>query len=1487
MNNIGKNPWLGLNAYSEGSILYGRDNDTINLTQLVVYNSDAVLYGKSGIGKSSLLNAKLLPIIRHKGIIPLSVRLDHSANAQPYVLQIFNAIKESGITIKNVAKSISKIPLLWELFHCNIFLIEDKSVPLLIIFDQFEEIFTLQQNSKIRQEFFNEMADLINDVKPRAITKANDIAETITENEQNKNFEDFIDLDLNVPEEYRTEYVNDNDIHLLFSLREDFLSEFEYYTLVIPSLKQHRYGLRPINDKEACEIITIPGKDVLPLDEKERNELVVKIIESSKDGDLKQINTLILSLTCYLLYQKAQKRPDGRLSMEDFRQIGSNLLLDFYESLKLQPKARQVLEERLIDSNGRRNTANIEEIQDILPSWKELTDGDKRILQINSNNRIELVHDLLAQAIYSTHQRRQKRNKSRILKFYLLAIVILIFFIGLLGSVFTLSKNSTNTITQSKIVLNPDKQLQIPKGYYRTSKNTINDPYIETIVFEGGSIDIEHCYNLKRIEVTGNTTRIFIQNCPQLQHIEFRDSIIVGSLTLTECPNLKCLFLPEEINQIQSDQDLVIVPTLGSNNYKFKNGVLWDMIHSRIIYIHKDKLINALKNDKKIEFPFELYDRDSIKYSYNQWLYNEKQSEIDTQGCFVLKNDPQYIMGYSQPSKNLNLSDKMVANGTFENCKTLESVTINSKTSLTNHIFSGCTNLKKIKIKQDSTIKLTHIKNLLICLQELKQPIVYEITGKGPLAKTNEGIITYDSIPVLISAESPKAYDMKIKNDTTYLCTRGWFLSMNFTNNHDKVLSVNSAGQFNRTDLLQIPNLNQLYCKINPHYVNWFGGYYLDDSFIDGDLTANTKNQLYIFCKNLTAKQRTWYASSANMDFFDLAYSTKKDITLIVPYGKLKDFLYSDNASFIGFKEIKEASLGLTIWKNVQQTFNNVRFFLINTPFALFLLILGIIIVLSLFWYLNIKQINSNRISDHAVSKGFAEALAMVALAFLSWIATYWFCWFWILNTPENSIHAISICTTSGVVIALLVLFFMYKNVLYQLKHLRFRQVKTHIKVFLRQYKKSINRTLLASAVLIIVITVIVHVIYKRNAQISKANELLTLVNEEFRSYSNNKKKAALYALYKYLEAHKIPTKSIADSMYSLLHTQSHNLELDKDLINLEYPFGYTNYFSMALNPSGKLLSSIPYTLKIQVWNTKNKQLHNTINIHENKLISGSVGPIKWINDTIFITSYNHRLYYCTINNSLEINSTINIRSTVFEVMGNNLYYSIPGYQSKYLYVMSLQDKKFTNIDTIHIHNNRINDIHSYKGCIVTCSNDGTLKMYNPQTGGKSLLYKTNTSIRNLVVGAHDSMIAFNTSDSTYLIKESHHTKKIISQKKEDIDEICCIAPNGNWLITRKNKTAIAIDNSLSPQGGNIIAKDINPNKPIYLNPDGDKLYMFDNANCICIKNMNVPTIKTDSRNGLLQKILLNFIHEDFHLSNEDLIKYSPYIGLHDTISKK
>ena len=72
----------------------------------------------------------------------------------------------------------------------------------------------------------------------------------------------------------------DNCVHFLFALREDYLSDFEFYTQNIPALKHHRYSFRPIEENQALEIIMNPQKGLVS--ESVAKQIVAKIRKTSE-----------------------------------------------------------------------------------------------------------------------------------------------------------------------------------------------------------------------------------------------------------------------------------------------------------------------------------------------------------------------------------------------------------------------------------------------------------------------------------------------------------------------------------------------------------------------------------------------------------------------------------------------------------------------------------------------------------------------------------------------------------------------------------------------------------------------------------------------------------------------------------------------------------------------------------------------------------------------------------------------------------------------------------------------------------------------------------------------------------------------------------------------------------------------------------------------------------------------------------------------------
>ena len=102
-----RNPWIGLASYDEkkiadGYAFCGRSTATHELFSLVDNNLFVTMYGKSGIGKSSLLQAGLFPKLRRNCYFPVYIRLGKDLTGTPYSETVINTIcaeikKLSGI----------------------------------------------------------------------------------------------------------------------------------------------------------------------------------------------------------------------------------------------------------------------------------------------------------------------------------------------------------------------------------------------------------------------------------------------------------------------------------------------------------------------------------------------------------------------------------------------------------------------------------------------------------------------------------------------------------------------------------------------------------------------------------------------------------------------------------------------------------------------------------------------------------------------------------------------------------------------------------------------------------------------------------------------------------------------------------------------------------------------------------------------------------------------------------------------------------------------------------------------------------------------------------------------------------------------------------------------------------------------------------------------------------------------------------------------
>ncbi len=166
--------FIGLESYTEAqsNIFFGRDEEIEQLTNLIKSNTLTIVFGKSGTGKTSLLNAGVFPRLRKDYFLPFRIRLEFKDDSASLVTQIKTTLKSEidkyGFEVESYPGSETT---LWEYFHSEPLW---KSVTPILIFDQFEEIFTLAKKSNHfgtaeLSAFWEELADMIENSIPEKL----------------------------------------------------------------------------------------------------------------------------------------------------------------------------------------------------------------------------------------------------------------------------------------------------------------------------------------------------------------------------------------------------------------------------------------------------------------------------------------------------------------------------------------------------------------------------------------------------------------------------------------------------------------------------------------------------------------------------------------------------------------------------------------------------------------------------------------------------------------------------------------------------------------------------------------------------------------------------------------------------------------------------------------------------------------------------------------------------------------------------------------------------------------------------------------------------------------------------------------------------------------------------------------------------------------------------------------------------------------------
>lgn len=378
------NPYVGPRPFQlhEGRLFFGRDWESEELVALVVAHPVGLLYAQSGAGKSSLLNARIipkleieencdvLPVTRVRGEVPPRVQPDQIKN-----IYIFNSLlnwTEETASPPGHLGELTLADFLQQLPRRS----DGEGYPVLrvLIFDQFEELFTsYPARWPEREKFFNQVNEAL---------------------------------------------ARDDFLRALFVIREDYLAQLDPYASLLPEQLRARFRLEPL--RQAAALAAVKG----PLQETARsfapgvaetlvNELL-KIRVEDRRGEIVEatgefVEPVQLQVVCQGLWE--QLPPDVvEITEAHLSAFGSvdQALTRFYERAVRQASQRtQVWEWRLrlwferefitpagtraLVYRGRERTEGIpNQVVDYLES-QHLIRGERRA----GSHWYELTHDRL------------------------------------------------------------------------------------------------------------------------------------------------------------------------------------------------------------------------------------------------------------------------------------------------------------------------------------------------------------------------------------------------------------------------------------------------------------------------------------------------------------------------------------------------------------------------------------------------------------------------------------------------------------------------------------------------------------------------------------------------------------------------------------------------------------------------------------------------------------------------------------------------------------------------------------------------------------------------------------------------------------------------------------------------------------------------------------------------------------------------------------
>ena len=355
---VGDRPYKFLDSYQpkDRAIFFGRERESAVLYSWILTRPWLVLYGRSGVGKSSLLGAGVFPRLTQGQVQWWLVRCLHDP-----LEQLERRCREAWP---------AHLPPPSSLAQGLAVVAQGTSPGLVIVFEQFEEFFLRFPHSQRRG-----LARLLHEL-------------------------------LNYP--------GSTGLHLLFSLREDFLAEMAELEEWVPTLLDSRFRLTALTREQARECIVGPAH-LFHLSIQE--ELVETLLSELETEGVEPPELQIVMDRLY------DQRLQDRLSLQRYRDLGGvrgilqGYLHDVLENQLAQgpwtPDLPRRVLRALVSPRGTLSNLNLRDLEGILQSGRPadtrgaLQGVVKRLVSLRlirslqGSGHYELSHEYLIEEIQS------------------------------------------------------------------------------------------------------------------------------------------------------------------------------------------------------------------------------------------------------------------------------------------------------------------------------------------------------------------------------------------------------------------------------------------------------------------------------------------------------------------------------------------------------------------------------------------------------------------------------------------------------------------------------------------------------------------------------------------------------------------------------------------------------------------------------------------------------------------------------------------------------------------------------------------------------------------------------------------------------------------------------------------------------------------------------------------------------------------------------